>query len=162
MVTLGPVTPRMALAVDLDHQPCGRAVEVDDVATNRVLAPELETIRPLPKHLPQHTFRESHLAPQSAGAQNNCVLLSGRWQITPPPSCGWFPSPCKKHGEEYYWLSSLGASADGALQLHGLRFVGGGAVATNSASLSQPLRPPASLNLSIPLAAYSWNERPPL
>ena len=155
----------MALAVNFDDKPRGGAIEVDDASPDWMLSPKLQSTRPLSQRSPKNALRQRHVSPQRSRLKHRRVLLSGWWHLTPPPSCGWFPSP-SPDGEEIYWasfpFSAIAGSAAGARQLHVLCFAGGGAVATNSAGESQPFRPPAASNFSIPLAAYSGNDSAPL
>jgi hypothetical protein len=47
---------RMAFAVDLDHKPCRRAVEVYDIRSDRMLSAKSDTPRFSPEPLPQQHF----------------------------------------------------------------------------------------------------------
>src|SRR5438105_12075127 len=83
-------------AINLDHEPGGRAVEIDDVTADWMLPPELPSIGPMAKNLPQHAFGQSEIAPQGACFQHGLVLLT-TWRHlplhhaahgSPPHACG--------------------------------------------------------------------------
>lgn len=62
--------PSVLTAVDLDHHPRLDADEVDDEATDWVLAAELEAVQlPLAQLRPEQPLGEGHLAAQSAGGR---------------------------------------------------------------------------------------------
>jgi len=65
----------MGLPVHFDHEPGRGAVEIDDAAPDGMLPPELEPVWPPTKLLPQHTFWQRHLAPESSGFQDRFIFL---------------------------------------------------------------------------------------
>jgi hypothetical protein len=62
-----------------------------------MLIPELESIRPLPEHLPQHAFGQGHLR-LSARARLTTSLLSRRGGIYPSTMLGMVPLPIWQWG----------------------------------------------------------------
>ncbi len=58
----------MYLTVDLNRQPCTRAVKIENVGAKRVLATKLHSIKlPTAQHAPHHFLRRGAARPQSAG-----------------------------------------------------------------------------------------------
>ena len=52
LVAHGPIAPLVRLAVHLDRQTRGRAIEIQHIVADRVLAPELRTAGAPPQALP--------------------------------------------------------------------------------------------------------------
>ena len=91
------VRPRGSLAivrasVDLDRQPSYRAVEVEDVDSGRVLAPEFQALGAFAQLTPEEALGQGHLAAELARAFHH-LARSGYHDGSPPPPCGWSPSP---------------------------------------------------------------------
>jgi len=74
-ITQRPPTHRMTLTVNFDDQHRAWTVEVDDIRTKGMLAPEFRPFWPLSKNLPQHPFGERHVASQRTRPQHDFVSL---------------------------------------------------------------------------------------
>jgi hypothetical protein len=58
----------MAVAINLDDQPGGRAIEIDDVISDRVLSAKLKAHQSAsPQPTPEQPFWKRHVPPQFAG-----------------------------------------------------------------------------------------------
>jgi hypothetical protein len=68
----------MRHTVDFDDELGRWTIEIDNAAANRVLKPELETIRPMPKDAPEQPLRKRQIAPQSPCPQDSIISLTRR------------------------------------------------------------------------------------
>ncbi len=140
-VMLGPSIHPVTFAVNFDHQPCRRTVEIDDIRRERMLATELQPIGSFAKHLPKQSFWQGHRAPQLACTHDRQVSISGRH--LPLHHAAHGPPPHRQMGRNYPHPHA------------GLTFTFG-AVAAYSAAVSHLLlSASASSNLSIVLTAHS-------
>jgi hypothetical protein len=57
---LGPAI--VGLAINLNREPRGLAVEIEHIGAKRVLAAELQSFRPRPQRAPQRSLRRAHRA----------------------------------------------------------------------------------------------------
>jgi hypothetical protein len=69
LITCDPVRIIMNTSVHFDGQPCGRAVEIENVRAERVLTPKLEAVQTMSADAdPQAYFRRRHWPPESPSA----------------------------------------------------------------------------------------------
>ena len=80
-IALWPITHVMSDAVDFNREPCGRAVEVEHVGTDRVLPAETNVGGSQPD--PEKLLRQRKCAPQSPCALVG--LVGGAHGLTPTP-----------------------------------------------------------------------------
>src|SRR4051794_24784780 len=67
LVALGIVAHVMNLAVNLDHELDGGAVEIGHEGPDRMLPSKLDAFGTSPQHLPERRLRRAHLPPERAG-----------------------------------------------------------------------------------------------
>jgi hypothetical protein len=87
-IPLGSVVTVMGLAIDFDNHPSRMTEEVGDFTICRLLAPELQSCRPLAQLDPKQHLRQRHFLPQLASdcdgfgrtAQHQTLAFEGTWR----------------------------------------------------------------------------------
>jgi len=92
----------MNLPVNLDDQPCRRAVEIRDIRTDGILPPEANAGGRTSEQLPEQGLGRRHLPPQSARSPHRFGSCSHwrRWPLHHAVFAAWFPSPLLRNREE--------------------------------------------------------------
>jgi hypothetical protein len=67
-IASGLITERMGLPIDFNYKTSLQAGEINGHFAERKLLPELQSVRPSPKLLPQKHFWQTHFEPQPASA----------------------------------------------------------------------------------------------
>jgi hypothetical protein len=94
----------MGEPIDFNSQASGRAIEIDDVRSDRVLAPKAQARQPrFPHSLPEHNLRQTHSAAQVACALE-CVV---RGSHAPSTMLRMVPLPRFTGEEHYRFMTSL-------------------------------------------------------
>ena len=105
-ILIRAITKIMRHTINLHRKPRIITIEIENIRTGRMLPPEFQAIRSLPKLLPEHDFRKRHVFTQtprfadSDGMGFGCVIFQHdvastggmRLRAAPPPCFAWSPS----------------------------------------------------------------------